>query len=361
MAVGGVNALRRRLARPWPLAGLAALVAVVLYLPTLGLPLLYDDLLHIRITGGLNWANVWLPTEAFGFYRPLTFVPLLLVHDLFGYYPAWLLHGLNVVQHGLNAALLVLLAWRLWPRPGRALAAGLLLATFPFAYQAVAVYGHNVHPATAGLLLLGLHTYLWGLAGRRWWRVGPRFWWGATGALFLLGLLSHESAILFGPLAFLAQWAYTGRWPLPRPGAWGRLWRVPWFVFSLLGGVYLVVYQFLPLSRAPQAAAVGADFWAAWGAKLLYLLQVAAYPLTWLARFLPPTWGTAVILLGIVVLLGLVAWAARARALRPGLALGLGWWALASALIALPLPANYLLHGPRLLYLWGWRCCGRCC
>ena len=353
MAVGGVNALRRRLARPWPLAGLAALVAVVLYLPTLGLPLLYDDLLHIRITGGLNWANVWLPTEAFGFYRPLTFVPLLLVHDLFGYYPAWLLHGLNVAQHGLNAALLVLLAWRLWPRPGRALAAGLLLATFPFAYQAVAVYGHNVHPATAGLLLLGLHTYLWGLAGRRWWRVGPRFWWGATGALFLLGLLSHESAILFGPLAFLTQWAYTGRWPLPRPGAWGRLWRVPWFVFSLLGGVYLVVYQFLPLSRAPQAAAVGADFWAAWGAKLLYLLQVAAYPLTWLARFLPPTWGTAVILLGIVVLLGLVAWAARARALRPGLALGLGWWALASALIALPLPANYLLHGPRLLYLGG--------
>jgi hypothetical protein len=33
------------------------------------------------------------------------------------------------------------------------------------------------------------------------------------------------------------------------------------------------------------------------------------------------------------------------------LLLGWGWWALASAVIALPLPADYLLHGPRLLYL----------
>ena len=50
----------------------AGLLAVILYWSTLGLPLIYDDLLHIRITGGLDLLSVWLPTQAFGFYRPLT-------------------------------------------------------------------------------------------------------------------------------------------------------------------------------------------------------------------------------------------------------------------------------------------------
>ena len=137
------------------------LVAFILYWPVLKLPLIYDTLLHIRITGELNWGSVWLPADSFGFYRPLTFVPLLLIKDLFDGYPAWLLQGLNWLQHGLNVALLSWLALRLWPeRPWRSWLAGLFFAVFPFSYQALAVYGHNVHLTTTGLLLLGLHTYL---------------------------------------------------------------------------------------------------------------------------------------------------------------------------------------------------------
>ena len=36
---------------------------------------------------------------------------------------------------------------------------------------------------------------------------------------------------------------------------------------------------------------------------------------------------------------------------RFALLLGWGWWGLAVAVIAIPLSTNYLLHGPRLLYL----------
>ncbi len=332
---------------PLVIALLPALAATALYWPTLDLPLLYDDLLHIRISGNLTFASVWLPAEAFGFYRPLTFLPLLLIERIFGYYPAALLHGLNVAQHALNATLLAWLAGRLWGWNGRALAAGLLLACFPFSYQAVAVYGHNVHPATAGLLLLALHTYLTAQRYGRARQANGR-WWGLTGLLFVLGLLSHESAILFGPFAFLVQWVDERRLPLPAGRSLAPYVRQPWLIFTALGVLYLIGYQFLPLSRAPQAGFGGAE---GWWAKLLYLWQALIYPVAWIGSYLLTGSFLPLFIIATVLLIGLLLWAARRPEIRPSLVLGLGWWALASALIAVPLPAGYLLHGPRLLYL----------
>jgi hypothetical protein len=331
------------------LAVLVGLVTIWLYWPTLRLPLIYDDLLHIRIASGLDLGSVWLPTEAFGFYRPLTFLPMLLIERLFGHYPPLLLHGINVIQHTLNAVLVTWLSWRLWRRLHWSIAAGLLFALFPFSYQAVAVYGHNVHPATTGLLLLALHSYLSAV------RVTGRaiLWWLATLVLFLLALLSHESAVLFGALAALIQWNADVDLPWRRSPDTKRrplsLAKQPWILFGLLGVFYLVGYQFLPLSRAPQATFGGGDFWF----KLLYVVQAAAHPFARMTRLLTDDLSVTVIstLLGLALLLGLTAWSARRPSNRLPLLLGWGWWGLASLLIALPLPAGYLLHGPRLLYL----------
>jgi len=330
----------------------AALVAIILYWPALRLPLLYDDLLHIRITTGLNLATVWLPTEAFGFYRPLTFLPLLIIQDLFGYYPAWLLHGLNVAQHALNVALLVALSWRFWRDWVRALAAGLLLALFPFAYQAIAVYGHNVHPTTAGLMLLGLHTYLSGVEQRK------TRWWLLTGLLFFLSLLSHETAVLFGLFAALVHLSYR-RKPIPHTCTCHRRCKchpspvprypLPSLPFLLLGALYALIYQTIPISRALPGANSDSGLWL----KALYLAQAAAHPITWFAHLLPNLDAVAIVLGGMIITLGLTAWSARARANRPPLLLGWGWWGLASLLLLLSLPSGYLLHGPRLLYLGG--------
>jgi hypothetical protein len=343
---------------------MAALAATVLYWPTLSLPILYDDLLHIRITGSLNWLTVWLPTTAFGFYRPFTFAPLLAIKSIFGYYPAWLLHAINIAQHAVNAALLAALAWRLWRRPVRALGCGLLFAVFPFSYQAIAVYGHNVHPAIAGLFLLGLHTYLSAIRaqpGRAW------KWWALTGAIFAVSLLTHESAVLFGVFALLAGWADRDRPSrsvlpsLPQDDLdrrrrsssidfvdWLRHPAIAWLIFVGLGAAYIVVYQFLPISRTPQAASVEAG--GAWP-KALYFLQAAAYPFTWFAHWL--RWMTAdtLILISVGLTLALAAWAARKSEHRLPLLFGGMWWALASILLGASLTADYLLHGPRLLYL----------
>jgi len=237
------------------LAG-ATLLALILYWPTLGLPLIYDDLLHIRISEGLDFLSVWVPTRAFGFYRPLTFLPFLVIEGVFGEYPPTLLHALNVFQHALNVLLVGLLSWRLWRRLHWTLASTLLLALFPFSYQAIAVYGHNVHPMTTGILLLALNTYLTAISkpGRN------LLWWLITAGLFALGLLSHESAILFGGLAALVHWNYQGSLPEIRRGQFGpdlrRIIRQPWFIFLMVGGLYVVGYQLLPWAiRWPGSAA----------------------------------------------------------------------------------------------------------
>jgi len=330
------------------LAG-TALLALILYWPTLSLPVIYDDLLHIRITKGLDLLSVWLPTQAFGFYRPLTFLPLLIIEDLFGNYPAALLHGLNVLQHALNVILLGLLSWRLWRRLHWTLAATLLLALFPFSYQAIAVYGHNVHPTTTGILLLALNTYLSAI-------IGPGrklLWWLLTAGLFVLALLSHESAVLFGALAALVHWNARGRLPTISRQHLGsdlrHLISRPWFIFLVAGGLYVIGYRLLPLTRAPQASFDGAALWY----EFLYVAQAAVHPLAWFGRWLPedPAVAAFTVLFGLALALGLTVWSARERANRLPLLLGWAWWVLASLLITLPLPASYLLHGPRLLYL----------
>jgi hypothetical protein len=337
-----------RLCRSRAIAAFAALAValapVLAYWPTMALPLIYDDLLHIRIVKGLDMASVWLPTEAFGFYRPMTFVPLLVIGDLFDGYPAALLHGINVGQHALNALLVAWLSWRLWGRRSWALAAGLLLALFPFSYQAVAVYGHNVHPATAGLILLGLHVYV--TAVRRPDRAA--LWWALCSLILLLALLGHESALLFGFLAAVVHWQLDGRLPDLRSGRhFLSAQRRPWLVFTGAGLVYFVVYQFLPLSRAPQADFGGGTL----GYKLLYVLQAVGYPVSWIGSRSPLATAVAPVLFGLGVTLALTVWSGRREANRLPLLLGWSWWAMASVVVAAPLPANYLLHGPRLLYL----------
>jgi hypothetical protein len=266
-------------------------------------------------------------------------VPLLAIKEVFGRHPAWLLNGINLFQHALNATLLAALAWRLWRNWWRALTSGLLFAFFPFSYQAVAVYGHNVHPAIVGVFLIGLHTY------RTATHASPQRapgWWALTGLVFGLGLLTHESAVLFGGFAFLMSL------PLPVTRIISQRRPPPWLVFLVLGAAYVIGYRFLSISGSPQATFEGeSSFWI----RLLYFAQAAAYPFTWWARWWPGGSGSLVILVGVGLTLALTAWAARKAENRWPLWLGWGWWLAASALLMFSLQTDYLLHGPRLLYL----------
>ncbi len=328
------------------------LAALLLYWPVLSLPLLFDDLLHIRLTKGLDFRSVWLPSTDFGFFRPFVFLPFLIIKQLFGYYPSTLLHGLSWLQQALNAVLITTLVWRLWHRWTRAFAAGLLLATYPFAYQAIAFYGNNVYPLAAGLMLCLLHLYLWGQNGRY-------AIWVMISGLFLIGLLTHETMALFGPLAALIQWSANNEFE-PRKWRWSPthsvftnlrtiLNRSPYLIFIAMGIIYIIIYQFLPRGSGPSLADGSNELWP----KLLYLLQSAVYPLAWFAHLLPNISAGVIIIGGILILMFWSLWAARRPKNRLALLLGWGWWFMASLLIGINLPTYYIHHGARLLYLGG--------
>jgi hypothetical protein len=202
------------------------------------------------------------------------------------------------------------------------------------------------------------HAYLsWRAGGRK------KFWLAMMGMLFILGLLSHESAILFGP--FLLLLAAT-----EKLGGGERIqlnWlRLPPFhpglFLSLAGVAYVILYQFLPITRAPDVAGGGGFI-----PKALYLLQALTYPLAGLLNRLPFLTTPVVMSASLILFLLLIIRAGR-RPLRDTtppihhsqfsihnsllpLLLGGGWFLLTAALVALPLTADYLLHGPRLLYL----------
>jgi len=334
---------------PFILPFFPALLAVLLYWPSLSLPLFYDTLLHIRLSANLDLAGVWLPSPEFGYYRPFLFLPFLLVKPLLGNYPGPLLHGLSVFQHALNAFLLTLLVWRLWRRPLWAIVAGALAATYPFSYQAVFSFGNNIYPFMTNVLLLGLHTYLSAVRSEQRQRL---FGWMLTGVFFVAGLLSHESAVLFGGLAALVHWQGTSvgaRELVADARGKGRtlVRRHPYLLFLAAGFLYTALYQFLPIEAGPPPPETGGGQAAVW----LYLLQSAVYPVAWFAHLLPDTPAHVILLAGLALILALTWGAARRPASRGPLAVGWMWWAASVILPALALPANYVLHGPRLFYL----------
>lgn len=335
------------------LAGTAVIIGVVtliLYWRILIFPLSFDDLLHIRLVEGLDYFNVWLPISDSNFFRPFMFLPLMFTRSLFGYYPPMFVYSQNLLLATLNSLLVAGLAWRLWRRWPRSLAAGLLFCSYPFSYQVVAVFGNNIYLFLVGVILLALHTYLLALEGRQ-------GWWLVTAVLFVIGLLSHELMILFGFFAALVQWAAQGS---IRIGAWSREnrnWRAlldiqalfrssPFIVFVLISTAYFIFYQFLPLIGAPSPSD-GNLLWP----RILYLLQGLVYPLAALGNQIDALATDLIIIVSLLFLIVLSIWTARKRENRLALLLGWGWWASSSLLLILTLPTDYILHGPRLNYL----------
>ncbi|MGB1250100.1 MAG: hypothetical protein ACPG8W_05660 [Candidatus Promineifilaceae bacterium] len=330
--------------KPIVVSLIAAAAALLLYAPILQIPSIYDTLLHIRTSGDLTLGSVWLPTEAFGFYRPMTFVPIIATRMLFGYFPSWFLNGMNWLQHALNAALLVWFLYKLTDDYWQALWGGLLFAAFPFSYQAVAVYGHNVHPAIVGLILIGLHLFWAILHAQLEQRPQNKLHWGAIAVVMVIGFLTHESFLLFGFLCgLITLYALKAKSISALLANWQAFKSAALLIF--ISCLYFVIYQLLPIGRSPQAETLAASN----SQKILYLFQGATYPFAWLKTWLPINSPNQFILISFVLFVVLTIYAARQRWYL--WLLGWGWWLAASAVIAIPLPTGYLLNGPRLLYM----------
>ena len=322
-----------------------------LYWPILRLPNVYDTLLHIQIAHGLGWWEAWLPTPQFGYFRPLVFVPLVTVREVWGGYPAAVLQAINLLQHSLNVGLVGWLVWRLWRDERQAVTAALLFATFPFSYQALAIYGNNVHLTILNFVLLGL------LGVVRYWEVESRgageqgsrggLLFLAVGVCFGGALLTHESSVVFVPLVGLLFLAWRGERPLTLRFILAD-WR--WWMLAAVTALYLFSYWAFSLGTGPQAVADGRG----WPEKLLLFEQVLAYPITIWAHRLPDVPAATLIGAGVVFMLGWAVWSAvRHPVHRCPLVFGLGWWLGVAVVMAVPLPTFYVATSARLHYFGG--------
>ena len=168
----------------WCVAGPALAIAV--YGRGVSLGFLSDDfvLKHSALSG------IWLPQPAY--VRPIPVMIWRLLLSI-SFNPSWL-HLLSIFLHGINAALVGVLAVRLGLPRVTAVAAGLLFLVFPSSVEAVVWPAaiHDVIVATCTLVFLLLAG-----APARWpWTVGAGF-------VLVLGLLSKESAVAIPFLAAL--------------------------------------------------------------------------------------------------------------------------------------------------------------
>ena len=253
------------------------LVALLLFLPTLGHDFVWDDR-SILLPGiaevegsGLRdalTANFFRESQdraPFDYWRPLVVLSHLAEHSLFGDRPAGY-HAVNVLLHALTSLLVWILALQALGRPAPALAAGLLFAVHPAHVEVVAwISGRSD-------LLLGLFLALALVADWRAGRTG-RYRWQAVAQLgFLAALLSKESAAVFPALvagrAFLADGRHGGVRDRAKRAA-----RAALPALAVLGAYLSLRYGLMdvaPPQGVAEAAGREALFWTWWTALLLY-------------------------------------------------------------------------------------------
>jgi hypothetical protein len=92
-------------------------------------------------------------------YRPLGFVVWKALFAILGHYDVYAYHGVNLLAHAANGALLYLIALRLSGKKGVALMAALLFASHPFNFP-VTLVEVLFHPLMALFLLTSLWLYI---------------------------------------------------------------------------------------------------------------------------------------------------------------------------------------------------------
>ncbi|MBI3447961.1 MAG: tetratricopeptide repeat protein [Acidobacteria bacterium] len=224
-------------ARGWGLAAAAALVGALLYANTIPNEFVFDDIAVVRdnpfardpsavrdIFLSSYWAGAHGPADL---YRPITILSLALNRAVTGEGAAGY-HVVNALLHGLVSGAVVLLAMALGLPGGAGLAAGLLFAAHPVHVEAVApVVGRSELLAALSVLA----AWLVHLRARR--GAGA---FAATIALFGVGLLSKENAIVFPALAALAAVAPPHE---DRAGRPSRSRRLELAGLALLAGGYV--------------------------------------------------------------------------------------------------------------------------
>jgi tetratricopeptide (TPR) repeat protein len=193
---------------------LACAIAFLAYVPTLGFPFVYDDKPQIVQNPAIHawrywphyftshaWAELY-PNVSGNYYRPLFLLWFRLNHAMFGLDPkGW--HLTTVLCHVAATYMVFALVHRLAASRWIAFSAATLFALHPVHMESVAWVSGVTDPLMAVFLIGSFLAYLRFREGNR------GGWMGLALALFALGLLAKETAVVLGPLVFVYAWLYA--------------------------------------------------------------------------------------------------------------------------------------------------------
>lgn len=335
-----MRAIRPSRFRIFPAALALLLVTTWFYALSLGFGFMWDDPLWYGRVVGKSFVELISPMPDFQFYRPATMLYNRLFLNPDATFSAPLMHAAQVGWHLLNVALVVALCRRLRLGSWSALAAGALVAWYPFSYQAVAWAA----PQQPMALALQNGAWLAYLGARNMQR--RRWLAGLSLLLYLTALFVQESTTILAVLPLLIEWVLRRRClentqattPGRRP--------IPWL--ALLYPLIAAAFGVLWLQVPRQASITGLSLERKVAA---YLAQGFAFPLLgWPGAYATDPAIAPETVLGItgLTLGGLLLLSHRAGRGRQAL-LGLLWALLGIAPSAIGLQYNYVRLGPRLL------------
>jgi hypothetical protein len=315
--------------------GVFVFTVALLYGKVLALPVFFDDMAHFRWLERRTLASLWSTADAY--YRSLPFIVWKVLLEITGSCSQAVLHGLNLLLHLFNGWCVASLARHFTPTPARKLAVGLLAGelflTFPFDYQIVPWVGAMSHPLSFSLSLTAILFYL----ALRKTRCRLCFFFSLI--LTVLAPFAHQTGLVVTPLLLVMEGL---RLADPIPSA-----RV--LVYLPASLPFLVIRMTIDSGRrlvlSPLEDVLRSG---------VFFLQGFIVPFQAIAmRLMKETTMNdlmAVIVVALVFL-GPAAWLIARRGHLRFLLFSLAWFVLAVAPVILFLPYNYILDGPRLLYL----------
>ena len=328
----------------WALAIIlfAFLGTFFLYKEALGLPFFFDDMIHLRWLDWHSLPSVWTTAEGLGYYRPLTMSFWKIGHMVLGYYDPMLSHLLNLVLHGINAALTGYVAWRLWLGNGQklfALLATLFFLSYPFSFQAVPSSSSLSKPLIATLMLVSVVLY---------WEARRK---NAKGLMILsllfafLAPFAYESGVMT-PLAILAVEVVGWRRKEFKRISWSPIW-----FMLLIWGVALPIVVF---TEPDSTVSLGLPQLSSLWSNGIYFSQGLLFPIAFLStplsRVLSADHFLLLAIMGVAALLILLFYFNRRKRLLEFL-YALSWFVIAILPLWLTLDFAYVINGARLLYL----------
>jgi len=334
-----MNVFKARAPLTLVVLAIIALVAIVLYLPSLSLPLSFDDAWSVRLVGDYSVTDLFTRTYNFGYYRPL-YLAYYWLASLAGAQGPTLLHVLCIAAHVINTLLSYRVAHAMLGDSVHAtpiaLGTALLFACNPLSVQAVALPAGLNHLIALIFLQLAVLSYAIQtppltppLKGRGIW---------LTAIFSLIAFLANEVALCVPGLLLACEVARVVQGePITR-----RSWR--FVLIGILATVYALIYVLIPKGESPVFILTLDGI----VQRTLIAAQTLAYPLVWLFSPVELSGVAAVVVSVAIVALAMVyAW----RTARVAIAAGLVLFLMAVVLPILRLPTDYVENAQRVFYV----------